>query len=145
MIVVVCSMMGGALLHLARPATSFVEAFALWTGLMTLPLLLHYLYWKHLRQDWGRKSSEARLFENGVFFHHKFIDWSENPEAGVLVTLEAEEQPIATLSVKMRNGDAKLAPHLRELSIPVPQDQIDQTRRLARTLCQNVNLDEADA
>lgn len=143
--VICCSLVGGTLLYLMRSDTSFFEAFGVCVGLMSLPVPLYYLYWKHLRQDWERSPTEARMFQKAVFFHHKFVDWEENPDEGVLVEVETEDQPIATLSVRMRKGGAKLAPHLKDLSIPVPQDRIGEARQLARSLCQNVNLDEGDS
>ena len=37
------------------------------------------------------------------------------------------------------------SPHLKDFIIPVPQDRIGEARQLARSLCQNVNLDEGDS
>ncbi len=67
-LVVVCSAVGGALLHLMRPGTPLIEAFVLCAGLMTLPFLLYHLYWKHLRQEWERRPSEARTLRERRLF-----------------------------------------------------------------------------
>lgn len=130
---------GGTMLSLSRTDTSFREGFLFCIGVMSLPVVLYYLYWKRLRFDWEREPSEARIFEDGIFFHHKFVDWKETPEKGVFLWVEREEQPIATLNVKIQGAGAKLAPHLKELILPIPHEQVTDMIRLARSLSQNVN------
>lgn len=143
--VVFFGLIGGTLLTLTREDTNFVQGFGFCVGLLSLPVLVFYLYWKQLRQDWTHGPSEALIFEKGVFFHHKFVDWEDSPDEGVLVEVETEDQPVATLSIRMRSGNAKLAPHLKDMFIPIPHDQLNEARQLAKTLCQNVNVDEEEA
>lgn len=142
-LVLLFGLIPGVMLWLSRPVVPFLVYWGGGIFLLSLPVLLYFLYWRHLRRSWEQRPSEARIFATGVFFHHKYIDWTEASDQGVAVSVEAatDDRPITLLRVETEARDAKLAPHLPALYIPIPDSQLPTAHDLASALSQNVMED----
>ena len=125
-----------------RPALAvFVESYILCASICSLLAATVFLYWRTLLKSWKQRSGETLIFEHGVFFHHRFIDWSSDPEMGVRVEVEQSESPIAVLVVSTQKGQTGLAP-LMDFHAPIPFEQVETAIELARSLSQNVNTED---
>ena len=123
------------------PFIEFLWGLAFSVGVCSLAAFLILRYWVFLCRGWQQGPTETRVFKDGVFFHHKFIDWKNCPDKAVAAEVESVDTPIATLVVKVSGTGNGLAPQINFVA-PIPKGQLEAASDLACALSQNVNWED---